>query len=144
MNTIMETSTHKIMSEGDIIKDDRIKYNIQSLTLSVNSNTASKSISGDYVANIGDEVSIFATMQDAEQINYPGAIMKLPIVRYADDKPTDDEIYWNATIENGLMTASGTFPRSGDWKFSVNRINQALQRSGIEWKIQYNDVSILI
>lgn len=144
LNTIFRTETHIIKSEGVLLSDNRTEYSIESLSLAVNAKSAQKSIGGDYIASIGDSVAIYATIKDGGEINHPGAIMKLPVVRYADNVPTDDEIYWDTTIENGLMTATGSFPRSGAWVFSAQRINQALQRSGIDWKITSNDITFLI
>ena len=101
-------------------------------------------LTGDYVADINDNVEIQATLENGTVIDYPGAVLKMPITRHSDGKATDDEIYWNATILEGVMTATGSFPRSGDWKFVVSRINDALEKVGAEWKMSASDVTFLV
>lgn len=144
MNILLNTPTHKIRSEGVLFTDNRTEYNIENLTITVNGAQASNSVTGDYIADIDDTVQVSATLLGQEDLSYPNVVLKLPVLRYGNGSPTDDEIYWNATIVNNQFTVTGKFPRSGDWKFTQERINLALQRAGLGWKINIKDTSFLV
>lgn len=144
MNTLLDTPTHKILTEGSPVIDSRTSLPIGNVTILVNGENASQSLTGDYVADIQDTIEVTAEIRYGQDISYPNAVLKMPVVRYSNGSPTDDEIYWNTTILNGVMKATGAFPRSGDWKFVTERINSALQRAGADWKIEMNDQTILV
>ncbi|HCU66163.1 MAG TPA: hypothetical protein DF774_10430 [Rheinheimera sp.] len=89
------------------------------------------------VGNITDENS-----QTVESITIPVAL-KMPLIRHANGRPTQDEIYLNVTLQNGVLTATGTIPWSGDWKIIIERNNEAIQRIGANWKLQHEDITFL-
>lgn len=144
LNVIFDNGTHKIESAGVAYEDNRTEYQSSTPVVTVNGAPAQVSLSGDYTAEIGDAVVITTALVDGSVISYPGAVLKMPIVRHADGLPTDDEIYFSATIIDGLMTASGSLPRSGDWKCLTTRINDALMRVGANWKIKADNVTVLV
>lgn len=100
-------------------------------------------LSGDYSVDIDTDITISATLVDGSAIDYTGYVIKIPIVRHADGKPTDDEIYFDTTITNGVFSATGKLPRSGDWKLLASRVNKALKRINASWKIDADDVGML-
>jgi hypothetical protein len=119
-------------------------YSIIDESVSVNGLVVSK-YAGNYYCNTGDMVQLQGTLSngsDTPDITVP-VTLKMPLVRHANGVPTNDEIYLNVTLVNGVMTASGKIERSGDWKILIERINEALQRIGADWKLQHDDVTFL-
>lgn len=87
---------------------------------------------GNYYCQPGQTVQLQGKIKDTNgdtvtSINVPVAV-KMPLVRHANGKPTDIEIYLNVTFQNGVITAIGEIAGSGDWKILMERINAALQR----------------
>ncbi|GAB2927399.1 hypothetical protein [Rheinheimera gaetbuli] len=101
---------------------------------------------GIYFCNPEDTLSISAEIhQDGvirSDLSLPFTI-KMPIVRHANGQPTDDEIYLNVTLANGVMTTTGSIPRSGDWKILTSRNNDALNVIGANWKLDTPDVTFI-
>lgn len=119
-------------------------YPVINLFVTVASNPATTTYTGDYNANIDDTIQITGTLDGGSLINYGSTILKLPVVRCADGKPTDKEIYFNATVVNGVLTATGSFPTGGHWCFDIERINRAIDRAGNGWYLSHNDINFLV
>lgn len=119
-------------------------YQIQNLTVTTGGTAADFTLSGDYVADIDENIVISCELIGGGSVTYPGAIIKLPVVRHANGKPTDDEIYFNASIIDGTLTTSGSIPRSGDWKLLKSRINEALDRINANWHLDADDLGFLV
>lgn len=145
LNTIFDNGQHKIESAGTLYTGfSGTTYAIENLAVTTSGIAASTSLVGDYVADIEEAIVVSCNLVGGGAVTYPGAIIKLPIVRHADGKPTDDEIYFNVSIVDGLLTASGSIPRSGDWKLLTSRINKALDRINAGWNISTSDIGILV
>lgn len=102
---------------------------------------------GNYYCQPGQTVQLQGKITDtngdtATSINVPVAV-KMPLVRHANGQPTQDEIYLNVTLQNGVITATGVIERSGDWKIIIQRNNEAIQRIGADWKLQHEDITFL-
>ena len=124
--------------------DDRAVYQITSESVTANGQTVTK-FAGNYYVNSGDAIQLQGTLTDGEStpdITVP-VTLKMPLVRHANGQPTQDEIYLNVTLTAGVMTASGVIERSGDWKILTDRVNEALQRIGANWKLDHPDVTFL-
>lgn len=136
--------------EGFVIKsaglphvDTRIVYTAEN-SVQVNGVSAPVSIGGDYMADVGDAITITSTLTGDGVIDYGDATLKVPVTRYADNAPTDDEVYFKATIKSNVMVATGSFTRSGDWQLTADRLNYALERIGADWKISSTPLSIIV
>lgn len=134
----------KINPKGTVIKIPVAEYEILNLSVLANSSQAATTFTGAYTSNVGDSIEFTGTLQDGSSINYGTEILKLPVIRYAGDKRTDDEIYFNATIQNGVLSASGSFPRGGKWVFKTERINESIDSAGNGWYLKSEDITFLI
>ncbi|MBL4622899.1 MAG: hypothetical protein JKY89_10915 [Immundisolibacteraceae bacterium] len=84
--------------------------------------------------DIVDDQGALQTQLDAAALGYPPLL--LPVTRYAGSKATDDEIYLGATLVAGVITVSGKFKNSGNWKLTAARINASLAVIGADWGIE--------
>lgn len=125
--------------------DTRAVYTLQNESVQVNGQPL-QPFAGNYYCNSGDTIQLSGEIVDngviVTSIDVP-VTLKMPLIRHANGQPTQDEIYLNVTLTAGVMTASGTIERSGDWKLIIERNNEALQRIGANWKLQHNDVTFL-
>ena len=107
LNTIYDNGDgFVIKSAGLLYVDTRTVYTAEN-SVQVNGVSASASIGGDYMADVGDAVTITSTLTGDGVIDYGDAALKVPVTRYADNAPTDDELYFKATIKNNVMVATG-------------------------------------
>lgn len=110
---------------------------------------------GNHYANVDEEIQLSLKLADSAgdtqvQVTLP-LMLKLPVVRHANGKPTDDEIYMNFTLVAGVVNAALTVKRSGDWKLLIDRVNEALDRLfkstnvpiEYQFKISGQDVTII-
>ena len=119
-------------------------YELTNITVNVNAAPAGTALTGDYMAEVGDTIAINAELVNGAAVNYGAAIIKLPIVKFSDGRPTQEEIYFNATIQNGVMAASGVIQNSGDWKLVITRLNNALDRINAGWRLDASNIGILV
>jgi hypothetical protein len=119
-------------------------YEIESLTVTTSGTPAETALTGDYVSNIDEAIAINCVLVGGMSVTYPGAVIKLPVVRHSDGRPTDDEIYFSATIIDGVLNATGSIGRSGDWKLLTSRINKSLDRINAGWHINADDIGFLV
>ena len=75
-------------------------------------------------------------------INLPRSV-GLPLVRFANGAPTQEEVYLDTTIVNGHMAASGTLP-SGAWKLLPDRVNRALAEINAPFRLELPVVTFII
>ena len=144
LNTIYDNGDgFVIKSAGLPYVDTRTVYTAEN-SVQVNGVTAPVSVGGDYMADVGDTVTVTSTITGDGVIDYGDAVLKVPVTRYADNAPTDDEVYFKATIKNNVMVATGSFTRSGDWQLTAERLNSALERIGAEWKVASQPLSIIV
>lgn len=127
------------------VQDPRAQLTVENITIQI-ANQPAQPFNGIYFCNPNDPLSITAELhQDGAlraDLTIPFAI-KMPLVRHANGQPTDDEIYLNVTLNNGVMTTSGAIPRSGDWKILTSRNNEALKVIGADWKLDTPDVTFI-
>jgi hypothetical protein len=100
---------------------------------------------GIYFADVGAPIQITAELHNDDglvDISIPIPI-KMPLVRHANGKPTDDEAYFNAALNAGVITITGTLQRSGDWKVLTERNNQALRVIGADFQLSAPDVTLI-
>lgn len=133
-----------LINPEQIKRDNTTYYNVTDVTVTVDSASATKTYTGDYSADIGSEIEISGTLYGGSSINYGSTILKLPVVRCADGKPTNKEIYFNATVIDGVLTASGSLPTGGHWCFDIERINRAIDRAGNGWYLSHNNINFLV
>lgn len=126
-------------------QDERSIYTLQNESVMVNGQSL-QPFAGNYYCNSGDTIQLSAEIVKEgviiTSIDIP-LTLKMPLIRHANGQPTQDEIYLNVTLTAGVMTASGVVERSGDWKLIIERNNEALQRIGVQWKLQHSDVTFL-
>lgn len=145
LNTLFDNGTHQIQSEGAAAQETRTVLTVENISLQIAGQPAT-ALNGMHFCNPGDALSINAELhQDGvirPDLTLPFAI-KMPLVRHANGQPTDDEIYLNVTLTSGIMSTSGTIPRSGDWKILTSRNNEALKVIGADWKLVTPDVTFI-
>jgi hypothetical protein len=120
-------------------------YTIADQQITANGQTLS-AFAGNYYCQPGDTVQLVGNITDdgdtVTSINVP-VTLKMPLVRHANGQPTQDEIYLNVTLLNGVITATGNIERSGDWKILIDRNNEALHRIGAQFKLAAADITFL-
>lgn len=102
---------------------------------------------GNYYCQPGDSIQMQGDITDANgdivaSINIPTSL-KLPLVKHVNGQPFANEIYLNVTLQNGVITASGTIESSGDWKILIDRTNEALARIGAEFQLASDNITFL-
>lgn len=97
-----------------------------------------------YYAGVGFIPVVELTLSDTS-INIP--LVKIPFVKYADDKPTTTELYLTGSIVDGVLTCSGEAVISGNYKVTAARTNRALDRlaGGVApFHVQFDDLDFLV
>jgi hypothetical protein len=102
---------------------------------------------GNYYCQPGDTIRMQGDITDVNGdivvgINIPTSL-KLPLVKHVNGQPFANEIYLNVTLQNGVITASGTIESSGDWKILIDRTNEALARIGAEFQLASDNITFL-
>lgn len=133
-----------LININKVKKQNTTTYPIINMQITVGGNAASTTYTGDFDAAINDSIQITGSLQGGSLINYGTAILKLPIVRYAGGKVTDDEIYFNATVVDGVINAQGSFPRSGKWSLVTKRVNESIDSAGNGWYLSHKRVNFLV
>ena len=110
-------------------------YEITPEAVTVGGLPAPITLSGDYDINPGDEIQIVTALISGESVDYGAAVLKVPLVRFADGEKTKDEIYLRASIVAGVMTITGTVPSPGNWRLTAEIVNSALEKVGADWRI---------
>lgn len=152
MKTIEINGLQVTVPDGAIVSDSapekldpRAVYTLKNASVIINGQPVAPFV-GNYYCEPNDSIQLSGEIVDngvtVESINIP-VTLKMPLIRHANGKPTQDEIYLNVTLQNGVLTASGTIPWSGDWKIIIERNNEAIQRIGANWKLQHADITFL-
>lgn len=124
--------------------EDLPEYQVKNSLIQLN-DVAITPFNGLYFAEVGAPIQITAELHDENglvDISIPIPI-KMPLVRHANGKPTDDEAYFNAVLTAGVITITGTLQRSGDWKVLTERNNQALRVIGADFQLSAPDVTLI-
>jgi hypothetical protein len=137
----MSIEFFEIVQATKVPEDTRSTRLLENESVKVNGQTVN-TFAGNYYCNSGDTIELSGNISDGEDISIP-VTLKMPMVRHANGLPTNDEIYLNTTLANGVMTATGKIERSGDWKILIDRVNESLQRIGADWKMDHNDLTFL-
>jgi hypothetical protein len=122
-------------------------FNLSNLVITRNGGLAVPQNGNKYYLNPGDSVEVVGDIvndSDELQIAISAPMIKLPIIKHADDKPTADELYFSGSITSGVLTVSGTFTQSGNYKALAWRINKALDRLDAGFGVTLNDVDFLV
>jgi len=96
-------------------------------------------------SEIVDSEGVVQTQLDQVILGFP-PILKLPVNKYIGGREGSvvDEVYFNATLIEGVITATGKIPASGDWKLTTDRLNLSIQAIGGEFKIDRDDITFLV
>lgn len=132
--------------DGAFIEPPKVTvYTLQNASVTINGQQVDP-FAGNYYCEPNDTIQLSGEIVVngviVESISIP-ITLKMPLIRHANGQPTQDEIYLNVTLQNGVLTASGTIPWSGDWKIIIERNNEAIQRIGANWKLQHADITFL-
>jgi sulfur carrier protein ThiS len=122
--------------------DTTSKFNLSNLVITRNGGQAVPQNGNKYYLDAGDTVEVVSTIEGGEAIN--ASIVKLPITRHADDQPTPDELYFTGSIVNGVLTVSGTFTQSSNYKALMTRCNRALDRLPAGFHVVFDDIDFLV
>jgi len=126
-------------------QDQRTTYTLQNASVTINGQPATP-FAGNYYCEPDDTIQLSGEIVDngviVESINIP-VTLKMPMIRHANGQPTQEEVYLNVTLQNGVLNAVGKIPWSGDWKIIIERNNEAIQRIGADWKLQHSDITFL-
>lgn len=135
---------NNIYSPPSVAVDPRQIFTVDNFDISANEVEVVK-FAGNYYCESGDIIQIQGNLlADGQPVNTTIPVtLKMPVVRHANGQPTTDEIYFNVTLQDGVLTARGKIERSGDWKVLIDRNNEALQRIGAGFKILADDITIL-
>jgi hypothetical protein len=102
--------------------------------------------SGDSITmtfEIVNDIAELQTQLDSASLGYP-QILSLPVLKYVNRETITDEIYLETGLVAGVITVTGTFPASGNWKLNTERINAALAEIGANWVINKSDVTFRV
>lgn len=111
-------------------------------------------LNNTYYAAVGSEIQLQADIVDGQgnvqtqidqaSLGYP-PVLKMPVIKFAGGigGTIIDEVYFTVTLAQGVLTATGKLPSSGDWKLLTNRLNQSLLSIGADWKISRNNTTFL-
>lgn len=75
-------------------------------------------------------------------ITIPG-VLGTPLVRFAGDTVTTDEVYFETTITDGHVVATGTLP-SGSWRVLPDRVNKALAEINAPFRLKTPVVTFIV
>ena len=123
-------------------------FNLSNLAITRNGGLAVPSGTGNkYYLDPPDTVEITGDIVDdalAVQTAIDAPLVKLPVVKYADDQPTAEEFYLTGSIVAGVLTVEGKFPLSGNYKVVQDRSNRALDRMSAGFHMIFEDVDFLV
>ena len=96
-------------------------------------------------AKIVDSQGTIQTQIDQTELGFP-SVLKLPVNKYLGgiDGQVIDEVYFNATLTEGVLTATGKIPSSGDWKLTTERLNKSIEAIGGSFKIDRQNITFLV
>lgn len=105
-------------------------------------------VTGDSVNMSFDIVDGNGALQaqlDSTALGYP-PILALPVLKVVNgnDASIVDEVYFSTTLVAGVITVTGSFPASGNWKLLAARINAALSEIGATWILSKADATFRI
>jgi len=143
---------HTAIFELASIEPDEFTTNNESVTINGNPTTGYQSVyfgvdgdSANMTFDIVDSEGVLQTQLDASTLGYP-PVLALPVLKVVngDDSNIVDEVYFAATLVNGVLTVAGSFPASGNWKLLTTRVNSALGEIGADWTINKGDITFRI
>lgn len=108
----------------------------QSVYFGVNGDTA------NMVFHIVNDQGVLQTQLDSISLGYP-PILSLPVMKVAAGAVVD-EVYFPTTLVEGVITATGSFPASGNWQMTTARVNAALAEIGAAWALEKDDVTFRV
>ena len=96
-----------------------------------------------YFVDIGDALVLSAYLVneageiqdqiDQTALGYP-PVLALPLMKYANGVVID-EVYFKATIVDGVISSSGDLPSKGNWKLTTERVNDSLKSIDADWEV---------
>jgi len=127
--------------------DTTPKFNLSNLVITRNGGFEVPQNGNKYYLSQGDTVEVTGDIvdeSDVVQTAISASIIKLPITKHADDQATTDEIYFTGNLVSGVLTVSGTFNLSGNYKALASRNNRALDRLPAGFHMNFDDVDFLV
>lgn len=154
LNVIYDSGSHKVESSGVIYVDNTTKYDVSGVSTTINGNPPAPFApiyfvnNGDTItmsANVVDGSDVTQTQLDQTALGYP-PVLALPLTKYAGgaNGTVIDEVYFQATLANGVISTSGTLPSAGNWKLTTARVNASLKSIGADWGINSLNVDFIV
>ena len=145
----------RVVQPGDIVIPDtrEVFYNVNESIIS--NDTPLTGLGDVYYANKNTDITITADIVDKEGelqtnidqtlLGFP-PLLKLPVNKYIGGESGEvvDEVYFNATLTEGVLTATGKIPSSGDWKLTTERLNKSIEAIGGSFKIDRQNITFLV
>lgn len=134
------------------VQDD--VFSIDQVTTTINGNPPAAFSPIYFVAN-GDTITMEASVVDGQgavqtqldqtSLGYP-PVLALPLTKYAGGSSGTviDEVYFEATLTNGVISTTGTLPSAGNWKLETHRVNKSLKAIGADWGIDSLNVDFIV
>jgi hypothetical protein len=127
--------------------DATVVFDLESLVITRNTGLEVPQNDNKYYFDSTDTIEVVAEISDSEgaiqdTINAP--IVKLPVVKYGDDLPTAEEFYLTGNITEGVLSVSGQFPLSGNYKVVAERTNRALDRMPAGFHVSFAELDFLV
>lgn len=96
--------------------------------------------------NIVNEANELQVQLDSTALGYP-PVLAMPVLKMAGGGKGGvvvDEVYFSTTLTAGVVSVTGSFPSSGNWKMLTSRINDSLAEIGADWRINKQNVTFRI
>jgi hypothetical protein len=127
-------------------------YTTENEAITVNGNPT-QGYSSVFFGKIGDAVTITMDLVndsgekqsqiDQTALCYP-PILALPVVKLGSETVVIDEIYFESSVIEGTVTATGIIPSSGNWQLICKRVNDSLAEIGADWQIKRDNISFRV
>lgn len=145
LNTVLNTGKHTVKVAASS-KPITAKYKLNNQTVNGSNiqsmNFAAIGQSVQVTSDVVNDSGEIQTQLDQTLLGYP-PILALPVNKFADGKVID-EIYFQTTIVNGVITATGSFPSGGNWQLLTDRVNKSLEAIKADWAINSVNVSFIV
>lgn len=144
----------KIERKGTVTNSNEITYltGNESITINGHEPTSKQDVYfvdiGDYLiltADIVDEDGNIQPQIDQNLLGYP-PVLALPFTKYSNGSSGHviDEVYFKASINNGIITSTGDLPSKGNWQLTTDRVNNSISAIGAQWKIKDAEFNFIV
>ena len=149
---IKENGSVVISYWGDTQEDT--VYSVGNISVTINGN-APATYQPIYFVTDGDTITMSADIVDSEGnvqtqldqavLGYP-PVLALPLTKYAGGSSGKiiDEVYFQTSLVNGVISTTGTLASKGNWKLKTERINESLKAIGADWGVDSLNVDFIV